>query len=60
MYLEQQNDEFTSSGSDFYKYNFFQRESPMVILNIRFNFNNYKQKRERGDSENQNGEGEEF
>ena len=52
--------ESTSSGPDFYKYNFFQRESPMVILNIRFNFNNYKQKKEQGDMENQNGEGEEF
>ena len=52
--------ESTSSGPDFYKYNFFQHESPMVILNIRFNFNNYKQKKEQGDMENQNGEGEEF
>ena len=52
--------ESTSSGPDFYKYNFFQRESPMVILNIRFNFNNYKQKKEQGEIENQNGEGEEF
>ena len=39
--------EYTSSGTDFYQYNFFDRESPMVMLNLRFNINNYKSERDR-------------
>ncbi len=39
--------EFTSEGRDFYRYNYFNRESPMVILNIRYNFNNFKQEKDR-------------
>lgn len=34
--------EFTSEGKDFYTYSHFTRESPMVMLNISYNFNNYK------------------
>ncbi|RPI74126.1 MAG: TonB-dependent receptor, partial [Ignavibacteriales bacterium] len=52
--------EFRSQGLDFYRYNYFNRESPMVMLNLRYNFNNFKQER---DGERQNGdfnEGEEF
>ncbi len=52
--------EFTSSGPDFYSYNYFERESPMVMLNARINFNNYKAKRENGQMENQNNGGDEF
>jgi hypothetical protein len=52
--------EFTSSGPDFYTYNYFAREAPIVILNVRLNFNNYKPKSDREDGENQNGVGEEF
>jgi outer membrane cobalamin receptor len=52
--------EFTSSGPDFYTYNYFAREVPIVILNVRLNFNNYKPKSDREDGENQNGVGEEF
>lgn len=48
--------EFTSEGIDFHKYNYFERESPMVMLNIRLNFNTAKterdRERERGDGEN--------
>ena len=51
--------EFSSSGPDFYTYNYFEREAPVVILNVRFNFNNFKPNREKGESENQE-EGEEF
>jgi outer membrane cobalamin receptor len=51
--------EFSSSGPDFYTYNYFEREAPIVILNIRFNFNNYKPNREKGEPENGN-EVEEF
>ena len=52
--------EFSSSGPDFYSYNYFKRESPMVILNARINLNNFKPKRENGEMENQNNGGEEF
>ncbi len=36
--------EFTSTTPDLYSYMYFNRESPVVMLNIKFNFNNYKQK----------------
>jgi outer membrane receptor protein involved in Fe transport len=36
--------ESTSSSYDFYRYNYFKPESPVVMLNLRFNFNNYKNK----------------
>lgn len=52
--------ESTTEGPDFYSYNYFTRESPMVFLNLRYNFNNYKAENER---EGQNGnfnEGDEF
>jgi hypothetical protein len=52
--------EFSSSGPDFTSYNYFERESPMVILNARINLNNFKPKRENGEMENQNGVGEDF
>ncbi|MBK7629951.1 MAG: TonB-dependent receptor [Ignavibacteriales bacterium] len=52
--------EFSSSGPDFYSYNYFERESPMVMLNAKINFNNYKPKRDPNDMDNQNGGGEEF
>ncbi len=48
--------EFTSQGIDFYSYNYFTHESPVVMLNIRFNFNNYK-KDERGGGQPDNGFG---
>ncbi len=34
--------EFTSTGQDFYSSSRFSREAPMVMLNVKFNFNNYK------------------
>lgn len=52
--------ESTSQGLDFYRYNFFNRESPMVMLNIRYNFNNFKQKEIERPNGDFNGEGEEF
>lgn len=54
------NHGFTSSGPDFYSYNYFERESPMVILSARFNFNNYKPKKDPRNGENMNDVGEEF
>ena len=52
--------EFTSEGQDFYRYNYFTRESPMVMLNLRYNFNNFKQERDRERPNGQFEEGEEF
>lgn len=43
---------------DFYRYSFSQHESPIVMLNLRFNINNYKNS-ERNNDEN-SGEGEEI
>lgn len=51
--------EFTSEGQDFYNYNYFTRESPMVMLNVRLNIN--QQRRDRESSEEGNGfEGDDF
>ncbi len=52
--------EFSSSGPDFFSYTYFERESPMVILNARINLNNFKSKRDPGGMENLNNGGEEF
>ena len=38
--------EFTSQGTDFYNYNYFTRQSPMVMLNLKYNFNNFKEERQ--------------
>ncbi|NNJ53005.1 MAG: TonB-dependent receptor [Ignavibacteriaceae bacterium] len=38
--------EFTSQGENFYNYNQYDFESPTVMLNFRYTFNNYKPKRE--------------
>ena len=52
--------EYTSSGPDFYNYSFFERESPMVMLNVRINLNNYKPKRGQSDMPNGSNVQEEF
>ena len=36
--------EYTSAGVDYYSYSRFTRESPIVMLNVRMNLNNFKQK----------------
>lgn len=33
--------EFVSESSDFYRYRYYKRESPVVMLSLRFNFNNF-------------------
>ncbi len=38
--------EFTSQGADFYNYNYFTRQSPMVMLNLKYNFNNFKEEKQ--------------
>lgn len=51
--------EFTSEGLNFYNYNYFTRESPVVMLNLRFNINTKRNERE-GTNENGNFNGEDF
>ncbi len=46
--------EYRSEGEDFYYYSSFDRKSPMVMLTITYNFNNYRPERRRDDN------GEEF
>lgn len=46
--------EFTSQGVDFYNYNYFTRQSPTVILDLRYNFNNYKEKNSGEDNQQDN------
>jgi len=52
--------EFTSQGQDFYRYNYFTRESPMVMLNLRYNFNNFKQEQDGERPDGEFNDGEEF
>ncbi len=53
--------EFTSEGDDFYYYRYHYHKSPVVILTMIYNFNNYKAKRVRRNGDDGNrGEGEEF
>lgn len=49
-------------SGDFYNYGFYTRESPMVMLNLRFNINNYKSDRDEPQNGNGGGmgEGDEF
>lgn len=46
--------EFTNESLDFYKYTYAERESPVVMLNLRFNINNYKNDK-RGSNDNPQG-----
>ena len=49
--------EFTSEGYDFYSYTHYTPESPRVMLNIKFNFNNYKDDNDSGSSGGQQDDG---
>lgn len=40
--------EFTYESSTFRNYGYYDRESPIVMLNLRFNINNYKSEEKRG------------
>ena len=51
--------EFTSEGADFYSYTYYTREAPMLMLNMRFNFNNYKEKQQQNINEPENSGGTE-
>ena len=44
--------ESTSTGINYYSYNYFTRQSPMVMINLKVNFNNYKSdERKQGDQQ---------
>jgi outer membrane receptor protein involved in Fe transport len=43
--------EYTSEGEDFYLHRSSDRKSPVVMLSINYNFNNYKQERRLDDTE---------
>ncbi len=49
--------EFTSVGPNFYNYNYFDMNTPTLMLNLRYTFNNYKPKREGRGNENGGFEG---
>jgi len=49
--------EFTSQGPDFYNYNYFTRKSPTVILNLKYNFNNFNEKKAPSSIQDDNGGG---
>jgi hypothetical protein len=53
--------EFLSEGPDFYSHRKFVRKSPVVMLTLSFNFNNYRPERRRDrDMNDFEGEGGEF
>ncbi len=47
--------ESISTGSGFYSYNYMERESPVVMLTLRFNINNYRDREQRRGQQPQNG-----
>ncbi|MGB5531059.1 MAG: TonB-dependent receptor [Ignavibacteriaceae bacterium] len=49
--------EFTSEGRNFYNYNYYDFNSPTLMLNLRFTINNFKPKREGREGENGSFEG---
>jgi outer membrane receptor protein involved in Fe transport len=48
---------FTSEGSNFYTYNKFSREAPVVLLNFTYRINNYKAAAKRGNGEQEGDSG---
>ena len=52
--------EFTSQGADYFSYNHFTREAPSVMLNIKFNFNNYEAEKQRNGNGNGGEESQQF
>jgi outer membrane receptor protein involved in Fe transport len=41
--------EFTSEGENFSSYNYYSFQSPVLMLNLRYTFNNFKPERKRGE-----------
>ena len=54
--------EFISEGPNFYNHSYFTRESPIIMLNLRYNINHYRPDRDknRNNIREENGEMEEF
>jgi len=53
--------EYTSQGTNLYNYNYFDMQTPLLVLNLRYTFNNYKPKREgRGEDSSGFEGGEDF
>ena len=52
--------ESTSTGINYYSYNYYNRQSPQIMLNLKVNFNNYKNdEMKQGDQQGQSEGGEE-
>ncbi|HTR81729.1 MAG TPA: TonB-dependent receptor [Bacteroidota bacterium] len=51
--------EFTSQGVDFYNYNYYSHQSPIVMLNLKYNFNNFKEEKQSSEDQQDNGMGNE-
>jgi len=49
--------EFTSQTNSLYNYNYFDMHTPILVLNLRYTFNNYKPKREGRGEDNTGFEG---
>ena len=49
--------DFYSQGSDFATHTVFTRQTPIVMLNIRYNFNNYKEEKKPAEDQPDNGFG---
>ncbi len=47
--------ENTSQGLDFTSYSYSKRDAPILMLNLRWNFNRFEREREREQDENENG-----
>ncbi len=54
------NYEFTTEGADFFSHSEFSRKSPVVMLTLNYNFNNYKQERQRDERQEVFEDEEEF
>lgn len=53
--------EYTSQGTNLYNYNYFDMQTPLLVLNLRYSFNNYKPKSEgRGEDNSGFKGGEDF
>lgn len=56
--LRTSKDEHVSRGADFYNYRYSTRESPVVMLNLRYSYNQQREERDRDDRENSEDENE--
>ncbi len=47
--------QFTSQGVDFYNYNYFYRRAPVVMVSLKYNFNDFKEANRPGNGQVDNG-----